>query len=88
VSENENLPLQQEPDEPTLAEEPGYLTMSGDAVGEDGSVVPIVGGLPAVEGSAWDVGAPADERGADLPDAELPDESAAEGPCGGPENQH
>jgi hypothetical protein len=65
-----DLPLQEEPDEPALMEEPGYLTVTGEAVGEDGSVVPIVGGLPAVEGSAWDVGAPADERGADLLDAE------------------
>ncbi|HEX4830946.1 MAG TPA: hypothetical protein VH478_07630 [Trebonia sp.] len=39
---------------------------TGEAVGEDGSVVPIIGGLPAVEGSAWDVGAPLDERGVDL----------------------
>jgi hypothetical protein len=65
-----DLPLQEEPDEPALMEEPGYLTVTGEAVGDDGSVVPIVGGLPAVEGSAWDVGAPADERGADLLDAE------------------
>jgi len=28
--------------------------------------VPIIGGLPAVEGSAWDIGAPLDERGAGL----------------------
>jgi hypothetical protein len=25
---------------------------------------PIIGGLPAVEGSAWDIGAPLDDRGA------------------------
>ena len=50
------------------AEDPGYLTRTGEAVGDDGSVVPIVGGLPAVEGSAWDIGAPLDERGADLAD--------------------
>jgi hypothetical protein len=55
-----------EPVEPP--EEPGYLTRTGEAVGEDGSVVPIIGGLPAVEGSAWDIGAPLDERGADLSD--------------------
>jgi hypothetical protein len=48
------------------AEDPGYLTRTGEAVGEDGSVVPIIGGLPAVQGSAWDIGAPADERGVDL----------------------
>jgi hypothetical protein len=59
------LPLQQGPETPALSEEPGYLTRTGEAVGEDGSVAPIIGGLPAVEGSAWDVGAPLDERGAD-----------------------
>jgi hypothetical protein len=53
-----------EPVEP--AEDPGYLTRTGEAVGEDGSVVPIIGGLPAVEGSAWDIGAPVDDRGVDL----------------------
>jgi hypothetical protein len=29
------------------AEDPGYLTETGEAAGEDGSVVPIIGGLPA-----------------------------------------
>jgi hypothetical protein len=48
------------------ANEPGYLTEDGQAVGEDGSVVPIIGGLPAVEGSSWDIGAPAEDRGAGL----------------------
>jgi hypothetical protein len=48
------------------AEEPSYLTQTGEAVGEDGSVVPIIGGLPAAQGSAWNIGAPADERGAGL----------------------
>jgi hypothetical protein len=48
------------------ADEPGYLTEDGQAVGEDGSVVPIIGGLPAVEGSSWDIGAPAEDRGAGL----------------------
>ena len=57
---------EQEPDTSQSAEDPGYLTETGQAVGEDGSVVPIIGGLPAVEGSAWDIGAPADERGAGL----------------------
>jgi hypothetical protein len=52
------------------AEDPGYLTETGEAVGEDGSVVPIIGGLPAVEGSAWDIGAAADERGAGLAEEE------------------
>lgn len=44
-------------------DDPGYLTRTGEAVGEDGSVAAIIGGLPAVEGSAWDIGASADERG-------------------------
>jgi hypothetical protein len=57
-----------EPDSPQPTEDPGYLTETGQAVGEDGSVVPIIGGLPAVEGSAWDIGAPLDERGAGLAD--------------------
>jgi PPOX class probable F420-dependent enzyme len=47
-------------------EDPGYLIQTGEAVGEDGSVVPVIGGLPAVEGSLWDIGAAADERGAEL----------------------
>jgi hypothetical protein len=47
-------------------EDPGYLTETGEAAAADGSVVPIIGGLPAAEGSAWDIGAPADERGAAL----------------------
>jgi hypothetical protein len=55
-----------EPDDSLLVEEPGYLTESGQAVGEDGSVVPIIGGLPAVEGSSWDIGAPEEDRGAGL----------------------
>jgi hypothetical protein len=59
-------PTDEVPDAPQPAEDPGYLTRTGDAVGEDGTVVPIIGGLPAVEGSAWDIGAPADERGVDF----------------------
>jgi hypothetical protein len=55
-----------EPDASQPAEDPGYLTETGEAAGEDGSVVPIIGGLPAVEGSAWDIGAPLDERGANM----------------------
>ena len=55
-----------EPDIVQPAEDPGYLTETGQAVGEDGSVVPIIGGLPAVEGSAWDIGAPLEDRGAGL----------------------
>lgn len=58
----------QEPDTSRPAEDPGYLTKTGEAAGEDGSVAPIIGGLPAVEGSAWDIGAPLDERGANLAD--------------------
>jgi len=47
-------------------EDPGYLTETGQAASEDGSVVPIIGGLPAVEGSSWDIGAPGKDRGAGL----------------------
>jgi hypothetical protein len=61
-----SAPDEQEPDSSLHAEDPGYLTQTGEAVGEDGSVVPIIGGLPAVEGSAWDIGAATDERGANL----------------------
>lgn len=67
-SEEEPSPQQEEPPTPQPAEDPGYLTETGEAVGEDGSVVPIIGGLPAAEGSAWDIGAPLDERGAGLAD--------------------
>lgn len=59
-------PYAEEPDISQADEDPGYLTETGQAVGEDGSVAPIIGGLPAVEGSAWDIGAPLDERGAGL----------------------
>jgi hypothetical protein len=62
------LPPRQEPGASQPAEDPGYLVETGQAAGEDGSVVPIIGGLPAVEGSAWDIGAPLDERGAGLAD--------------------
>ena len=64
--EESALSRQEEPDTSEPAEDPGYLTETGEAVGEDGSVAPIIGGLPAVEGSAWDIGAPRDERGAGL----------------------
>jgi hypothetical protein len=64
--EEPNRERHQEPDTSQPAEDPGYLTETGEAVGEDGSVAPIIGGLPAVEGSAWDIGAPRDERGAGL----------------------
>jgi hypothetical protein len=62
------LSRQEEPDTSQPAGDPGYLTETGEAAGEDGSVAPIIGGLPAVEGSAWDIGAPRDERGAGLAD--------------------
>lgn len=55
-----------EPDASRTAEDPGYLTRTGEVADEDGSVVPLIGGLPAAEGSAWDTGAPLDDRGADL----------------------
>jgi hypothetical protein len=66
--EPEPAPFQDEPGTPEAAEDPGYLIETGQAVGEDGTVVPIIGGLPAVEGSAWDIGAPLDDRGAGLAD--------------------
>jgi hypothetical protein len=59
-------PLQAGPDSPLPAPATGFLETSGEAVGDDGSVVPIIGGLPAAQGSAWNIGAPADERGAGL----------------------
>jgi hypothetical protein len=62
------LAPRQEPDAARQGEDPGYLTETGQAADEDGSVAPIIGGLPAVEGSAWDIGAPLDERGAGLAD--------------------
>jgi hypothetical protein len=49
-----------------VCRDPGYLTETGQAAGEDGSTAPVIGGLPAVEGPARDTGAPRDERGADL----------------------
>jgi hypothetical protein len=58
------LSRRQEPGTSRPADDPGYLTVTGEAAAEDGSVAPIIGGLPAVEGSAWDIGAPLDERGA------------------------
>ena len=42
---------EQEPDTSQPAKDPGYLTQTGEAAAEDGSVAPIIGGLPAVEGS-------------------------------------
>ena len=66
--EESALSRQEEPGTSQPAEDPGYLMETGEAVGEDGSVAPIIGGLPAVEGSAWDIGAAVDERGAGLAD--------------------
>jgi hypothetical protein len=65
-----SAPPGEEPDVSSPAEDPGYLTQTGEAVAEDGSVVPIIGGLPAAEGSAWDIGAPVDDRGANLAEEE------------------
>lgn len=79
--EEESAPwTQQEPDTTQAADDPGYLMETGQAVGEDGSVVPIIGGLPAAQGSAWDIGAPLDERGAGLGDklGNSPDQASHE----------
>jgi hypothetical protein len=46
--------------------DPGYLIETGQAAAADGSVVPIIGGLPAAEGSSWDIGAAVEDRGAGL----------------------
>src|ERR1035438_4561415 len=52
--EEESAPwARPEPGTAQAADDPGYLTETGQAAGEDGSVVPIIGGLPAVEGAAW-----------------------------------
>jgi hypothetical protein len=62
-------------------EEPGYLTETGQAASEDGSVAPIIGGLPAVEGSSWDIGAAVEDRGANLADQQRvsrPDQAGRE----------
>ena len=81
LSDEEPVPAPgQEPDDSQTAGDPGYLTETGQAAGEDGSIAPIIGGLPAVEGSAWDIGAPLDERGADLADEQgnPPDQASHE----------
>jgi hypothetical protein len=81
-----SAPREEEPVTSQPADEPGYLTETGEAVGDDGSVVPIIGGLPAVEGSAWDIGAAADERGANLAEEQhriRPDEGGREDSSGG-----
>ena len=64
--EDPGQPREQEPDSSEAVADPGYLVTTGETVGEDGSVVPIIGGLPAAEGSLWNIGAAADERGAGL----------------------
>jgi hypothetical protein len=77
---------EEEPDTSAPAEDPGYLTQTGEAAAADGSVVPIIGGLPAAEGSAWDIGAPVDERGANLAEEEQesrPDQGDHEDTSGG-----
>lgn len=63
-----SAPSEEDPSASGPDENPGYLTETGEAVGEDGSVAPIIGGLPAVEGSSWDIGAPVEDRGANLAD--------------------
>jgi hypothetical protein len=68
AEEEPALSRPREPESSQAPEDPGYLVETGEAAGEDGSVAPIIGGLPAVEGSAWDIGAPRDERGAGLAD--------------------
>lgn len=75
-----SAPREEEPNDTEAAEDPGYLTRTGEAAAEDGSVAPIIGGLPAVEGSAWDIGAPLDERGAGLADEQgsRPDQASHE----------
>jgi hypothetical protein len=68
LGEEPSLPREEEPDTSRPEGSPEYLAETGEAVGGDGSVVPIIGRLPAVEGPAWDIGAPRDERGAGLAD--------------------
>lgn len=68
--EAESAPPERKPDASAPAEDPGYLTQTGEAAAADGSVVPIIGGLPAVEGSAWDIGAAVEDRGENLAEEE------------------
>jgi hypothetical protein len=74
------LSRQQDPDASQPAEDPGYLTVTGEAAAEDGSVAPIIGGLPAKYGSAWDIGAPLEDRGTGLAGAQgsPPDQASDE----------
>jgi hypothetical protein len=77
-----DLPAQPSGQQPgaSAPADPGYLIETGEAAAEDGSVAPIIGGLPAVEGSAWDIGAPRDDRGANLAESHerQPDEPGEE----------
>ncbi len=75
-------PPEPEPDAAQGAEDPGYLVETGQAAADDGSVVPIIGGLPAAEGSAWDIGAPLEDRGAGLAEEQsgAPDRAGDEDP--------
>jgi hypothetical protein len=78
-SEEERAPWPRaEPGTSQPAEDPGYLTETGQAAAEDGLVAPIIGGLPAVEGSAWDIGAAREDRGAGLADQQgnTPDQAS------------
>jgi len=79
-AEEPALSHEQEPGTSQPADDPGYLTQTGEAAGDDGSVAPIIGGLPAVEGSAWDIGAPLEDRGAGLADEQgsPPDQASHE----------
>jgi len=79
----DNDPTRSTPDASQPAEDPGYLTETGQAAGDDGSIAPIIGGLPAVEGSAWDIGAPLEDRGAGLADEQdSPPDQAGPGDSG------
>jgi hypothetical protein len=86
--EDGSVPPEEEPGTSAPAEDPGYLVQTGEVTAEDGSVVPIIGGLPAVEGSAWDIGAPVEDRGANLAEEaqaarrdQSDDESTSGGSC-------
>jgi hypothetical protein len=76
-----SAPPEEQPATSGSAEDPGYLIETGEAASEDGSVAPIIGGLPAVEGSAWDIGAPVADRGTNLADEQRrrrPDQAGGE----------
>ena len=68
AAQGDGTPSRGPPDTAQPAGDPGYFTETGEAAGEDGSVAPIIGGLPAGEGPAWDTGAPLGERGPGLAD--------------------